>query len=106
YLLRLRRRRVTVPFIPLWESLISERQSSRLFARLKHVLSLLLALAIVGLLTFALGDPRLRAELASARHVVVLIDAGVTMRASDVKPDRLHVALDRAREITRAAGPN
>ena len=38
--------------------------------------------------------------------MVVLIDAGVTMRASDVKPDRLHVALDRAREITRAAGPN
>jgi hypothetical protein len=106
YLLRLRRRRVAVPFIPLWESLISERQSSRLFSRLKHVLSLLLALAIVALLTFALGDPRLRAELASTRHVVVLVDAGVTMRATDVKPDRLHVALDRAREIVRAAGPN
>jgi hypothetical protein len=106
YLLRLRRRRVAVPFIPLWESLISERQSSRLFSRLKHVLSLLLALAIVALLTFALGDPRLRAELASTRHVIVLVDAGVTMRATDVKPDRLHVALDRAREIARAAGPN
>jgi hypothetical protein len=104
YLLRLRRRRIAVPFIPLWESLISERQSSRLFSRLKHVFSLLVALSIVALLTVALGDPRLRAEVRSTRHLVLLVDAGVTMQARDVAPDRLHVAVERAREITRAAG--
>jgi hypothetical protein len=104
YLLRLRRRRIAVPFIPLWESLIAERQSSRLFSRLKHLFSLLLALLIVAALTLALGDPRLRAEARSARHLVLLIDAGVTMQARDVTPDRLHVAIERAREVVRAAG--
>ena len=34
YLLKLRRRAVPVPFIALWESLLADRQSSRLFSRI------------------------------------------------------------------------
>jgi Ca-activated chloride channel homolog len=104
YLLRLRRRRVAVPFIALWESLLAERQSSRLFSSLRHLLSLLLALAIVALLSLALADPRPRATASFARNVVILIDAGVTMQASDVTPSRLAVAVDKARELVRGAG--
>jgi Ca-activated chloride channel family protein len=104
YLLRLRRRRVTVPFIPLWEGLLSERQSSRLFSRLRHVVSLLIALLIVALLVLSLGDPRPRAESSAARHMVLLIDAGATMQARDVAPDRAHVARDHARRIVKSAG--
>ena len=57
YLLKLRRRAVPVPFIALWESLLADRQSSRLFSRLRHLLSLLIALVIVALLAFARADP-------------------------------------------------
>jgi Ca-activated chloride channel family protein len=106
YLLKLRRHVVAVPFIPLWDQLLSDRRASRLFARLRHVLSLLLALLLVSLLVFAAGDPRRRSGSASARHLVVLIDAGLTMQARDLRPDRLHVAIERARHLVRSAGPD
>lgn len=104
YMLRLRRRRVAVPFIGLWEGLLADRRSSRLFSRLRHLLSLLVALAVVALLALALADPRPSAAAVSARTLVVLIDAGVTMRASDVEPSRLEAALAEARELVRGAG--
>src|SRR5262245_42716019 len=104
YLLKLRRRRVAVPFIALWETLLADRQSSRLFARLRHLFSLLLALLMVALLSLALGDPRPRAEAHSARNVVLLVDAGVTMQATDVAPSRFAAAVAEARKLVRAAG--
>jgi hypothetical protein len=105
YLLKLRRRRVAVSFIPLWENLLLDRQASRLFARLRHLVSLLVSLLIVVLLALALGDPRERAQASAARHVVLLIDAGVTMQARDVQPSRLAAAISAARRLTQRAGP-
>ncbi|MFI5305851.1 MAG: VWA domain-containing protein [Polyangiales bacterium] len=105
YLLKLRRRVVPVPFIGLWESLLQDRKASRLFARLRHLVSLLLALVVVTLLCLALGDLRPRAADTSARHVLVLIDAGLSMQATDVRPSRLQAALARARALVRSAGP-
>ncbi len=106
YLLKLRRRAVVVPFIALWESLLAPGRANRLFARLRHVLSLLLALLIVSLLALALGDPRPRAEAASTRNLVVLIDAGLSMQAHDVRPNRLQAAIERARTLVQGAGAN
>ena len=57
YILKLRRRRVEVPFSPLWARVVEERQSSSLFRRLKRIFSLLVQLLIIGLLVLALGDP-------------------------------------------------
>jgi hypothetical protein len=104
YLLRLRRRRVSVPFIALWESLLADRRSSRLFSSLRHLLSLLLALLVVALLTLSFADPRPRSADSSARSAVMLIDAGVTMQASDVVPSRLGAAIAEARKLVRSAG--
>jgi hypothetical protein len=106
YLLKLRRRRVQVSFIPLWESLLTDRHASRLFARIQQLISLLISLTVVALLSLALGNPEPRAEAASTRHLVVLIDAGVTMQAHDVSPNRLSAALAEARRLARSAGPN
>jgi Ca-activated chloride channel family protein len=105
YLLKQRRRRVAVSFLPLWEGLLLDRQASRLFARLRHLLSLLLALVIVALMSFALADPQKRAEASAARHMLVVIDVGVTMQARDVAPTRLAAALAQARRLVRSAGP-
>ena len=104
YLLRTRRRRVQVPFIPLWESLLRDRRSSRLFQSLRHLISLLLALLVVALLTFALGDPRDREDSPDVAHQVLLIDASVTMGATDVEPNRLQAAVDQARRLVAGAG--
>lgn len=94
YLLKLRRRQVEVPFVHLWQQVLAEKQTTRLFSALKRILSWLLALAIVGALALALGDPRREGASEEGRTTVVLIDASASMQATDVEPSRL----DRARE--------
>jgi Ca-activated chloride channel homolog len=95
YILKLRRRPVPVVFSPIWRRVLGDRESSRLFSRLKRWLSLLLQLALLALLALALGDPRLGVASSDARHVVVLIDASASMLSTDVAPSRLA----RAREV-------
>jgi len=102
YILRLRRRRVQVPFAKLWRRVLREKESTSLFRRLKRLLSLLLQLCFLFLLTAALGDPRLSTELLAGRSVVLLIDASASMQATDGEGGtRIHTALSRARELVR-----
>ncbi|MEO0322383.1 MAG: VWA domain-containing protein [Myxococcota bacterium] len=111
YFLKLRRRQVLVPFVPLWEAVLAEKQSTRLFAQLKRWLSLLIALAVVAALALALGDPRPDAALRDGRTLVVLLDASASMQATDGAPEgdtsrtRLDVARDRARQLAAELGP-
>jgi hypothetical protein len=105
YLLKLRRRAVPVPFIALWESLLADRQSSRLFSRLRHLLSLLIALLIVALLAFARADPAPIARAGAAPQRLVLVDAGLTMQTSDVPGGRLGAAREQARGLLVGARP-
>jgi hypothetical protein len=102
YILRLRRRRVHVPFAKLWERVLREKESTSLFRRLKRILSLLLQLAFLALLTAALGDPRLTTEIQGGRTIVLLLDTSASMKATDGdQGTRLETALGKAREIVR-----
>jgi hypothetical protein len=102
YILKLRRRRVRVPFAKLWYRVLKEKESSSLFSRLKRLLSLLLQLAFLFLLTAALGDPRLSSEVLEGRHVILLIDASGSMKATDGDGDtRMAAARSEAKEIVR-----
>lgn len=105
YLLKLRRRRIEVPFVKLWNEILAEKQTTRLFSQLKRWVSLLIALCIVAGLAFALGDPRYAGATAAGRTVVVLIDASASMQASDVQPTRLDDARRVAREMVDELGP-
>ena len=58
YLLKLRRRRVLVPFAPLWLPAGGERRSERLARRLRRWLSLLVQLVFVALILLAAADPQ------------------------------------------------
>lgn len=103
YILKLRRRRLEVPFAQLWERVLRERESTSLFKRLKRLLSLLLSLLLLFLLVAALGDPRLSDRVLSGRHIVLLIDASASMQAKDGAGGRSRMAeaLERARELLR-----
>lgn len=85
YWLRLHRVRVEVPFAKLWEGILRDRESSRLFSKLRRILSLFLQLLILALLVLALGDPRNYEEQTEGRHLVVLVDTSASMQAFDVR---------------------
>ncbi len=109
YILKLRKRRIEVPFSPLWrEILLEHKQQSDLWRRLRRFLSWLLHLLIVALLAFALLDPHLENEVVEGRHILLLVDSSASMAATDVSggADRLDVAKKQAREILETMGPD
>jgi von Willebrand factor type A domain/Aerotolerance regulator N-terminal len=101
YILRLRRRTVAIPFSPLWERVLRDKEATSLFSKLKRLLSLLLQLVLLALLCFALGDPRAKAAFVKGRNVVVLLDASASMQATDVSPTRLSAAKDEVKAMIR-----
>jgi len=104
YVLKLRRRVVAVPFAPLWERILRDKEATSLFSKLKRLLSLFMQLALLALLVLALGDPRAAESLVRGRTIVVLMDASASMQATDVTPSRLSVAKDEVRKMIRGLG--
>ncbi|MCB9521518.1 MAG: VWA domain-containing protein [Myxococcales bacterium] len=107
YLLRVRRRRIAVPYSPLWREVLEADRPSRLWDRLKWLLSLLVQLAILAALLLALGDPRSEREVRDGRSVVILLDTSASMTSLDEvgHRSRFERALDRAREVLHQLGP-
>src|SRR6516164_2381555 len=104
YILKLRRRAVAIPFSPLWQRILKDKEATSLFSKLKRLLSLFLQLALLALLVLALGDPRAAATLIKGRNVVVLVDASASMQATDVSPNRLASAKDEVKRLIRGMG--
>jgi von Willebrand factor type A domain/Aerotolerance regulator N-terminal len=104
YILKLRRRPVAVPFARVWDAVFRDRQATELFSKLRRLLSLLLQLLLLGLLVFALGDPRQKASLLVGRHLVVLVDGSASMKAVDVKPSRIEAAKAEVKKLVRGLG--
>ena len=116
YILKLKRRPIAVPFAPLWQRILRDKEATTLFSQLKRLLSLLLQLALLTALLVSLGDPRPAVNKTTGRHVVVLIDGSASMKAIDVdqpdgiedKPEgervyrtRLDDGKERIREVIR-----
>ena len=96
YVLRQRRRRLEVPFSPLWQKVLGQSEAQSLWQKLLRVLSLLLQLVILGLLTLSLGDPRL-GRSTEGRSLVLLIDASASMQAQvPLLPGKTRLDLARA----------
>ena len=99
YILRLRRRREPVSTLMFWEELFKERQTTSLFQRLKHLLSLLLQLLFLMLLVLAVARPQFAFITKSARQLVLIIDQSASMNAVEEDTDgrtRLEVAKEHA----------
>src|SRR5450755_1923013 len=104
YVLKLRRRPVPVPFARIWDAVFRDRQATELFSKLRRLLSLLFQLALLALLIFALGDPKPKAALFDGRHIVVLVDGSASMKAIDVKPNRIEAAKAAVRKLVHGLG--
>ncbi len=96
YILKLRRRREPVSTLMFWEKVFKEKQTTALFQRLKHLLSLLLQLLFLTLLILALARPQFAFMTKSARQIVLIIDRSASMNAVDESVPRLESAKQRA----------
>ena len=74
YILKVKRRRVSVPYLRLWEELLVETRARSLFQRLKRFYSLLLQLLILAALAFALTQPAFELASVKKESVVLLLD--------------------------------
>ncbi len=99
YILKIRLRRVPVSTLLFWEQIFEEKKPRSLWQRLRHLISLLLQLAFLALLVFALADPIFRWQQARARRIVLVVDNSASMNAVDVRPSRLHAAQAEGRRI-------
>jgi hypothetical protein len=96
YILKLRRRREPVSTLMFWEQIFKEKQTTSLFQKLKHLLSLLLQLLFLTLLVLALARPQFAFMTKSARQMVLIIDHSASMNAVDGSLSRLESAKQRA----------
>jgi hypothetical protein len=106
YVLKLRRRRVEVPFSHLWRKVVRDTESVALWRRLRRLLSLCLQLLLLALVLGALGDPRLGAST-RGRSRVILVDTSASMQATDgdsAHHTRLETAREAARRLVREMG--
>lgn len=102
YIMKLRKRRVQVPFSPLWGRVLTEyRQQTDWWKRLRRFLSWLIHILMVAGLAFALADPHPEGEVTEGRHIVLLVDSSASMAATDVSggANRLDLAKQHARKV-------
>jgi Ca-activated chloride channel homolog len=104
YILKLRRRQVAVPFSPIWQRVLRDKEASQLFSRLRNLLSLLLQLVLLLAIVLALGDPRATAGVREGRSLVVLVDTSASMQATDETPTRLETAKAKVMELVQGLG--
>ncbi|MCA9607650.1 MAG: VWA domain-containing protein [Myxococcales bacterium] len=107
YVIKVRRRRVEVPFRPVWQSVLREQQATSLWEKLKRWVSLLVQLLLLALVLLALGDPRPEEDDDEGRSVVLIVDTSASMNALDEEGARRRIdrAIEEARAILDQLGP-
>jgi Ca-activated chloride channel family protein len=95
YILKLRRKDVEVSSLYLWQQVIRDVQANAPFQKLRYNPLLLVQLLIALLLVLALSQPVLRLLARGGRTLVLVVDTGVTMQATDGSPTRI----DEAKQV-------
>lgn len=101
YMLRLRRREVTVSSNMLWQRLMQDREANAPWQRLRRNLLLLLQLLILAALVLALARPYIPVPSVASGSVALLLDASASMNATDMPggQTRFAAAQERARAL-------
>jgi hypothetical protein len=84
YMLRLRRREVTISSTFLWRQVLQDAEANTPWQKLRRNILLFLQLLILALLIFGLARPYLTVPAVSAGQVTILLDGSASMNAIDV----------------------
>lgn len=83
YFLKLKRPRLEVPSLALWQSVVNDQRVNSPFQKFRRNLLLLLQLLLLAFLVAALMQPFLQAEAENAEYLPILIDCSASMAAVD-----------------------
>src|SRR5207249_8198212 len=83
YVLKIRLKRVPVSTVIFWRQIFDEKKPRSLWQRLRHLISLLVQLALIVLLVGALTEPIFSWEALNARRVILIVDNSASMNARD-----------------------
>lgn len=98
YLLKLKRKRRVVPSVLLWQRALEEVEANAPFKKLRRSLLLLLQLAALAALAFALARPLVSLRSLASGSTIIIIDSTASMSARD---EDGRSRLDRAKELAR-----
>ena len=106
YFLKLKRPRVEIPSLALWQSVVNDQRVNSPFQKFRRNLLLLLQLLLLCLVILALMQPFISAGPDDAEYLPVLVDCSASMSATIEGSDetRLDVAKEAAREIIANRG--
>jgi len=99
YILKIRLKRVPVSTVIFWRQIFDEKKPRSLWQKLRHLVSLLMQLALLLLLVAALAKPFFSSEVLEARRILLILDNSASMNATEVTPSRLARAKEEALRI-------
>ncbi len=101
YVLKIRLKRVPVSTVIFWRQIFDEKKPRSLWQKLRHLVSLLVQLALLALLVAALAEPFLASEATQRRRIILVVDNSASMKATDVAPSRLAKAVEEAHAVIK-----
>src|SRR3954451_2109222 len=101
YVLKIRLKRVPVSTVIFWRQIFDEKKPRSLWQRLRHLVSLLVQLALLALLVAPLAEPFFSWESLAAKRVILVLDNSASMNATDAAPSRLAKAKEEALRVVR-----
>ncbi len=102
YILKVRLRKQPVSTFLFWDQVFHEKKPRSWWQQLRHLLSLLLQMALLALLVLALIDPLWQWQKAQRRKVLLVIDNSASMAADENGQSRLQKAKETAAALVRS----
>ncbi len=101
YFLKLKRPRMEVPSLALWQSVVNDQRVNSPFQKFRRNLLLLLQLLMLACLIIALMQPFLQADAEHADYLPILIDCSASMAALDQADNksRLDLVKEQVQEL-------
>ncbi len=104
YLLKLKRKKQTVPSVLLWRQSLEDYTANSPFQKLKTNPLMLLQLLLLALLTLAMMRPTMNLNALRGLDYYVLLDQSASMSSTDIAPNRFAVAKRKVEELIRGMG--
>ena len=99
YFLKVRPRRKETTAYFLWSRVFTEKKATSLFNRLRDLLSLILLALVFGSVCLALTRPELEDD--ERKDLLLLIDNSASMSAGEGGQQRMHLAMNAARDLIK-----